>query len=133
MGPWRNESGQSLPLGQSSGGDHILHNSSDDRSEPWRLILYKTIPGAFECSTEESSDYVAVVPRAVNVSLKKKLEPESSTNFPVQVGDENQSDAVNDLQSPILPEEPVGDDNVEPDSEEEQEPPPNTSFVPTEQ
>ena len=47
VGPWRTESGMSLPPGQTGGGDPILLNApgaKDEREEPWRLILYKTVP-----------------------------------------------------------------------------------------
>ena len=143
VGPWRTESGMSLPPGQTGGGDPILLNApgaKDEREEPWRLILYKTVPGAFENSTEESPDNISVVPRSVLQNIRQKLEPHKSTSFPVGIDEEgeqppNEEEAAQGgpSTSPLLPEERVGDDNAEPDSEEEQEPAETIKFEPTEQ
>ena len=143
VGPWRTESGMSLSPGQSGVGDPILLNApgaKDEREEPWRLILYKTVPGAFENSTEESPDNISVVPRSVLQNIRQKLEPHKSTSFPVGIDEEgeqppNEEEAAQGgpSTSPLLPEERVGDDNAEPDSEEEQEPAETIKFEPTEQ
>ena len=64
-GPWRNESGMVLPPGFSGGGDPVLltvPGAKDDRDEPWRLVLYKTVPGAFEGSSEMDDDNISTVP-----------------------------------------------------------------------
>ena len=68
-----------LPLGSPAGSDVVWLNQSgaaDQREEPWRLIVYKTVPGAFAGATEDE-DATASVPRSVVQELKKKFLPTS--------------------------------------------------------
>ena len=51
VGPWRNEQGTLIPAGSPAGNDvtELSRSGAEDtREEPWRLIVYKTVPGAFE-------------------------------------------------------------------------------------
>ena len=94
LGPWRTITGLSLPPGRASGGDPILMNNTaakDEREEPWRLVLYKSVPGAFEGSTEDDQSSIATVSSSVVSSMRKALhipEPSAeSTNLAVDLVD----------------------------------------------
>ena len=120
--------------------------AKDEREEPWRLVLYKSVPGAFEGSTEDDHSNVATVSRDVLRSLRKHLritEPSSmSTNLAVDLAETteapgedetpdsgNASSNADGLPPTLLPEEPAGDDNLEPDSDEENVDEPIKSFI----
>ena len=93
-GPWRNEQGELIPAGSPAGNDVIGLNRSgaeDTREEPWRLIVYKTVPCAFEGSTEDDERHVTV-PRAVTQELKKKLQiNEESVSLPMEAIPEDEA------------------------------------------
>jgi len=153
LGPWRTLSGIPLPPGKSIGGDPVLLNgtaSNDERKEPWHLVLYKSVPGAFEGSTEDDHSNVATVSRDVLRSLRQNLritEPSNtSTNLAVDLAENteapdedetpdsgNASSSADGLPPTLLPEEPAGDDNLEPDSDEENIDEPMKSFIPSEE
>jgi len=136
VGPWRNEQGELIPAGSPAGNDIIGLNRSgaeDTREEPWRLVVYRMVPGAFEGSTEDDENHVTV-PRAVTQELKKKLQiNEQSMSLPMEAIPEDEAAPNPQGDSPLLlPEERVVDENADPGSDDEnQEPPPTVNFTPT--
>ena len=95
--------------------------------------MYKTVPGAFEGSTEDDESHITVK-RAVTKERKKKLQVnEQSMSLPMEAIPEEEDAPNSQETSPLLlPEERVVDENADPGSDDEnQEPPPTVEFTPT--
>ena len=114
------------------------------REEPWCLVLYKSVPGAFEGSTEEDHSNIVTVSKDVRGSICKALQvPEASAesdNLAVDLvdgdgageedADPSRGGSAPNLLPTLMPEERDQDENAEPDSDEEDYPELNNTFTP---
>ena len=77
-GPWQNEKGTLIPTGSPEGTNIVGLNASrtaESQDKSWRMIVYKTVPGAFEGSTEEDDSSIATLLKETKAKILHTFEP----------------------------------------------------------